>query len=103
MSGGKAPTRPITTAAHPPRPFSVYTVRKDPPGSLIAGHHIYRLDPGENVFYILAQGMDEDEARVCVEALNKLAPIRATGYAHPATPDGIAIDLRVAAHKERAK
>jgi hypothetical protein len=71
-----AVTVPIDTGAHPPRDYPIYTTRQNPPGSLIGGHHVYRQDPGENVYHVLAQGLDEDEARACVLALNEMAETR---------------------------
>jgi hypothetical protein len=68
-----APTASIDTGAHPPRDYPIYTMRHEPPSSLIGGWHIYRQDPGESCYHILGQGLDQDEARVCVQALNELA------------------------------
>jgi hypothetical protein len=69
-----APTAPIDTGAQPPREYPGYTMRHEPPGSLIGGWHIYRQDPDDQgVYHILGQGLDEDEARACVGALNALA------------------------------
>lgn len=78
------PSKPVTvtatlsidTGAHPPRDYPVYTMRHEPPGSLIGGYHIYRQDPDENCYHILAQGLNEEEARTCVTALNAMVASR---------------------------
>lgn len=67
---------PIDTGAHPPRDYPVYTTRHCPSRVPIGGHYIYRQDPDENCYHVLAQGLDEDEARVCVLALNEMAVAR---------------------------
>lgn len=42
----------------------------------IDGYQVWRQDPGQVRHRILAQGLDEEEARVCVQALNGLAQTR---------------------------
>jgi len=51
-----------------------YETKFEPPGSLIGGWHIHRTDqvPDGETTYILAQGLDEDEAKACLTALTAL-------------------------------